>query len=67
MLRLFEALLDEHEKGREFLVEARRWRDRAVKISSDARVDMPSPNHDSRGHDERGGAPVDMLLLALQG
>ena len=31
------------------------------------RVDRPSPNHDSRGRDDRGGAPIDMLLLHYTG
>src|SRR5436190_5715458 len=28
---------------------------------------MPSPNHDSRGHDARGDAPIDMLVLHYTG
>jgi N-acetylmuramoyl-L-alanine amidase len=31
------------------------------------RVDRPSPNHDSRGHDERGDTPIDMLVLHYTG
>jgi len=31
------------------------------------RVAMPSPNHDSRGHDDRGGTAIDMLVLHYTG
>jgi N-acetylmuramoyl-L-alanine amidase len=31
------------------------------------RIDRPSPNHDSRGHDDRGGAAIDMLVLHYTG
>jgi len=66
-LRLSRRWWTSTKKAR-ILVEARRWRDRAVQdLRLMRRVDMPSPNHDSRGHDERGGAPVDMLLLHYTG
>lgn len=31
------------------------------------RVEKPSPNHDSRGHDDRGAAAIDMLVLHYTG
>jgi N-acetylmuramoyl-L-alanine amidase len=31
------------------------------------RVERPSPNHDSRGHDDRGGRAIDMLVLHYTG
>jgi N-acetyl-anhydromuramyl-L-alanine amidase AmpD len=30
-------------------------------------VELPSPNHDSRGHDARGDTPIDMLVLHYTG